>query len=86
MIEHDFWGGGITPNWRGCPFVSQEIIIQLIASTTPQTWLRIQAELDTGLYPTGVVVSDDELNTVNIRCSEFHGEWNYEIMPKRRKK
>jgi len=44
----------ITQNWRGRPFVSHEVIINLIASTTTRTGLKIQAELDNGHYSTGI--------------------------------
>jgi hypothetical protein len=84
-IEHRMFCH-ITQNWRGRPLVSHEVVIQLIASTTTKSGLRIQAELDTGIYPIGVVVSDDDLNAVNIRRADFHGEWNYEILPTKRKK
>jgi hypothetical protein len=36
----------ITPNWRGRPLVSHEIIINLFAHTTIAEGLRINAELD----------------------------------------
>jgi hypothetical protein len=38
--------------------------------------------LDTGSYPTGIQVSDEDLAQVCIEKAEFHGEWNYRISPK----
>jgi hypothetical protein len=35
----------------------------------------------TGLYPSGIVVSDAEIAALNIKRAEFHGEWNYTISP-----
>ncbi|MBI2756621.1 MAG: hypothetical protein HYX52_07920, partial [Chloroflexi bacterium] len=32
-------------------------------------------------YPTGVVVTDAELATVQLERDPFHGEWNYAIHP-----
>jgi hypothetical protein len=84
-IEHRMFCH-ITQNWRGRPLVSHEVIINLIAATTTQQGLRIQAELDKGLYPTGVKVSDEELTAVNLKPADFHGDWNYRIMPARKKK
>lgn len=72
----------ITKNWRGKPLVSHETIVNLIASTTTQTGLTVQAELDTNSYETGIKVSDDELAEVNITPHDFHGEWNYTIAPR----
>ena len=33
-------------------------------------------------YPAGIKVSDAELEAVNPRRHDFHGEWNYTISPK----
>jgi hypothetical protein len=46
-----------------------------------QTGLTVRCELDTGRYPSGVVVSDAEMATLNIKRAVFHGEWNYTISP-----
>jgi Rhodopirellula transposase DDE domain len=50
--------------------------------TRTKTGLRINAELDTNTYKTGLKVSDEEFATINIKKSKFHGEWNYTISPK----
>ncbi|MHB1743078.1 MAG: ISAzo13-like element transposase-related protein, partial [Thermoplasmataceae archaeon] len=31
--------------------------------------------------PTGIKISDAEIEKVNIQRNEFHGEWNYTILP-----
>ncbi len=36
---------------------------------------------DSNTYPTGLKVSDAELDTLNISHVSFHGEWNYTIKP-----
>jgi len=66
--------------------VSHEVIINLIANTATQAGLKIRAELDAGTYPTGIKVTDEELAAVNLRRDKFHGEWNYSILPTRKKK
>jgi Rhodopirellula transposase DDE domain len=83
-IEHRMFCH-ITQNWRGRPLVSHEVIISLIANTATAQGLKIQAELDTTSYPTGVKVTDQELAAVRLKPGEFHGEWNYCILPTRRK-
>lgn len=83
-IEHRMFSH-ITQNWRGRPLVSHEVIINLIANTATQQGLIIQAELDPGIYPTGIKVSDQELALVNLVPENFHGDWNYTITPRRRK-
>jgi len=84
-IEHRMFCH-ITQNWRGRPLVSHDVIINLIASTSTQQGLLIQAELDPGLYPTGIKVTDRELATVNLTHADFHGDWNYHILPTSAKK
>ena len=79
-IEHRLFCH-ITQNWRGKPLVSHQVIVNLIAKTTTRTGLRVRAELDTRHYPTGTKVSDEQLAQVRIKKDEFHGEWNYDIMP-----
>jgi transposase len=80
-IEHRLFCH-ITQNWRGKPLVSHEVIVNLIANTTTQTGLRIQAELDTRRYETGITVSDTELAALRIKTARFHGDWNYIILPR----
>ena len=71
----------ITKNWRGRPLVSYQTIVNLIASTTTKTGLRVRAALDSSRYATGIVVTDAELAQVNLTPAPFHGEWNYTIRP-----
>ncbi len=84
-IEHRMFCH-ITQNWRGRPLVSHDVIINLIANTATAKGLRIKAELDPRAYPLGIKVSDEELAAVKIQPASFHGEWNYRILPKHRKK
>ena len=83
-IEHRMFCH-ITQNWRGRPLVSHDVVINLIAHTTTKTGLTLQAELDEGTYPTGIKVSDRELAAVNLKRAQFHGEWNYTLLPTRKK-
>ena len=81
-IEHRLFAF-ITQNWRGKPLVSHQVIVQLIGATTTETGLKVTCEIDGGLYPKGIKVSDEEMETLNIRRADFHGEWNYTISPQR---
>lgn len=80
-IEHQMFSR-ITQNWRGRPLISHETIVNLIANTTTKTGLKIQCQLDTNKYPIGIKVPKDVLEAVCIERSDFHGEWNYTILPK----
>jgi DDE family transposase len=73
----------ITKNWRGRPLVSRAVVVNLIANTTTEAGLEIQAALDLNSYETGGKVSDEELATVKLKKDQFHGEWNYTISPHR---
>jgi hypothetical protein len=84
-IEHRMFCH-ITQNWRGRPLVSHEVVINLISNTATEQGLTIQAELDRGSYPTGIKVTDEQLAAVNITPDGFHGDWNYSIQPRTRKK
>jgi hypothetical protein len=72
----------ITRNWRGVPLETLEIVVQSIGATTTEAGLEIHAWLDEGTYDKGRVVSDEELAECNIKRSDYHGEWNYEIHPR----
>ena len=65
--------------------LSHEVIVNLIANTTTAKGLKIRAALDTGTYPTGVQVNDDDLAAVKLKRASFHGDWNYCVLPTRRK-
>ena len=62
-----------------------EVIVNLIANTRTRAGLRIRAEPDQGKYPTGIKVPDVQLNALNLKQAEFHGDWNYAILPQRKK-
>jgi len=77
-IEHRLFSF-ITKNWRGRPLTTYKTVVNLIASTTTKSGLRVQAAIDENNYPTGIEVSDEQLARVNITRDSFHGEWNYTI-------
>lgn len=81
-IEHRLFAF-ISQNWRGKPLISHEVIVNLIAATTTTTGLQVRAELDTGTYPVGQQVSEQEIAKINISHDNFHGEWNYTISPRK---
>ena len=43
--------------------------------------LTVRCELDSADYPKGIVVSDREMDGLNISRDTFHGEWNYTTQP-----
>ncbi len=81
-IEHRLFFH-ITMNWLGRPLTSREVMLQTTAATTSRTGLTVHAELDSGEYPTGIRVSDDEIASLPITRHRFHGDWNYTLHPQR---
>jgi transposase len=82
-IEHRLFAQ-ISMNRRGRPLTSHEVIVETIAATTTKTGLTVQAALDTGTYEKGINISDKEMQALeqrSIRRYDFHGEWNYCMLP-----
>ena len=81
-IEHRLFCH-ITRNWGGEPLQTAEVVVESIARTTTETGLEVHAWLDEGTYEKGRKVTDAELAECTIKTNDFHGEWNYEIHPRR---
>jgi hypothetical protein len=82
-IEHRLFSQ-ITLAWRGRPLTSHDVIVNTIAATTTATGLAVTAVLDTGRYPTGATVSDEQMKDLETRTltrHAFHGDWNYTFAP-----
>ena len=79
-IEHRLFSF-ISQNWRGKPLVSHQVIVDLIAATSTKTGLKVRAQIDSNLYPSGLKVSDKQIAALHIERDAFHGEWNYKILP-----
>jgi hypothetical protein len=79
-IEHRLFSF-ISRNWRGRPLVSYEVIVSLIANTTNGGGLTVECAMDTGEYPKGVKVTDDEMAALALERDAWRGDWNYVISP-----
>jgi len=58
--------------------------VNTIAATTTRTGLTITAQLDTGSYPKGIKITDEQMKALGngaLRRHEFHGAWNYTLVP-----
>ena len=80
-IEHKLFSF-ISMNWRARPLVSYRVIVSLIGATTTESGLTVRCELDERKYPKGIVVSEQQMENLNITHAAFHGEWNYTIHPR----
>ena len=79
-IEHRLFCH-ITANWRGTPLTTFETIVDRIGNTRTEAGLRVHAALDTNPYLTSVKVTDAEMNSISLVRDEFHGDWNYKLVP-----
>lgn len=80
-IEHRLFSF-ISQNWKGEPLVSYETIVQLIAGTKTSTGLKVTCKLDKRKYKPGKTVTDEQMESIKIKRNKFHGDWNYEILPR----
>jgi hypothetical protein len=72
-IEHRLFSF-ITQNWRGKPLYDLVTVVNLISHTTTSKGLVVKSAVDTNVYPTGIEVSDAELESVRLTPHNFHGE------------
>ena len=82
-IEHRLFSQ-ITLAWRGRPLTSHDVIINTISAVTTRTGLTVTAVLDRNRYPTGTVISDEQMTDLETRAltrHAFHGGWNYTFPP-----
>jgi hypothetical protein len=79
-VEHRLFSF-ISSNWRGEPLRDYETVVRLIAGTTTVKGLKVTCRLDHRKYPVGRKITDQEFAHVNLRPDNFHGEWNYTILP-----
>ena len=81
-VEHRLFSF-ISSNWRGQPLRDYETIVRLISATKTAKGLTVRCRLDRRKYPLGRTVTKEELASLRIVRSAFHGEWNYVIWPRR---
>jgi len=80
-IEHRLFSE-ISKTWAGSPLRSFDLVLGYIADTKTQSGLTVRAHLVTTEYSTGVKVSDEVMQTLNIQFHEICPQWNYTISPR----
>ncbi len=78
-IEHRLFSH-ISMNWKGHPLTSHDVMVNLIGATKTKNGLNVKVKIDKRKYPTGIKVSDQEMEKINIKKHNFHGDWNYTIL------
>jgi hypothetical protein len=84
-IEHRLFSY-ISSNWRGQPLVRLAVIGNLIGRTRTAAGLRVRCELDRGAYPKGEMITDAQMATLQLAPHRFHGDWNYTLNPRPRRR
>ena len=84
-IEHRLFSF-ISKNWRGRPLISMALIVNLIGSIKIGGGNKVDCIVDENKYEKGIEISDEEYDAINIKNHKFHGEWNYTILPRQKKR
>ncbi|MDR1043847.1 MAG: ISAzo13 family transposase [Candidatus Adiutrix sp.] len=71
----------ISSNWRGEPLSDYETVVKLIGNATTRNGLTVKCQLDLRQYPAGRQTTNAEMKEINLLRNEFHGDWNYTILP-----
>jgi hypothetical protein len=81
-IEHRLFSE-ISKNWAGQPLESYETVLNFLRTTKTEAGLVVNATLIKGDYPTGIKVSQAQMNKVNLRQHRVLPMWNYTLVPAR---
>ena len=69
----------ISKSWAGQPLINIETVIDLIGSTTTKQGLKVKCILDEHEYKTGIKVSENEYQNIDIKHDKTLPDWNYII-------
>ena len=79
-IEHRLFSE-ISKNWAGCPLVSYETILNYIATTNTVTGLVVGSHFVNDDYPTGIKITKQQVDALNLARHASLPAWNYTISP-----
>jgi len=79
-IEHRLFSE-ISKNWAGQPLENYETVLNFIRTTKTLTGLVVNATMLAGDYPTGIKISDAQMNQLNLRPHRVLPMWNYTLVP-----
>lgn len=71
----------ISQNWAGQPLISYETALKFIRTTKTESGFRCRAVLDAANYATGVKITPEQKNQINLRPHRVLPKWNYTIEP-----
>ena len=71
----------ISKNWQGQPLVDIETIVNLIGSTTTEIGLKVVCRVDENHYETGLKITKEQKDNLNIEFVGPNEKWNYIVRP-----
>lgn len=71
----------ISKNWQGQPLVDIETIVNLIGSTTTEKGLKVVCRVDENHYETGLKITKEQKDNLNIEFVGPNEKWNYIVRP-----
>ena len=71
----------ISKNWQGQPLIDIETVVNLISSTTTKTGLEVVCKVDTNTYKTGLKITEEQKENLNIVFVGPNEKWSYIIRP-----
>lgn len=83
-IEHRLFCR-ISSNWAGQPLISFETVLKFIRTTKTETGLRCRARLDRTKYETGLKISSEQKQQINLQLHRTLPQYNYTIRPHKAK-
>ena len=83
-IEHRLFSE-ISKNWAGQTLENYQTVLNFIRTTKTLTGLLVDATLLDADYPTGIKISEAQMNKVKLRQHKILPMWNYTLVPVRSK-
>jgi hypothetical protein len=80
-IEHRLFSE-VSKNWAGRPLDSYETILNYASTTRTTTGLRVNAYLVNTDYPTGIKVSDHDMQQLQLQPHDTQPTRNYTLSPR----
>jgi hypothetical protein len=79
-VEHRLFSA-ISANWAGEPLTSYAKMLNFLNATTTQQGLVVKATLCETQYQTGLKISDEQMESLNLHKHDTLPQWNYTIRP-----
>lgn len=79
-IEHRLFCR-ISSNWAGQPLISFETVLKFIRTTRTESGLRCRARLDRTAYETGLKITPEQKQQINLKPHRTLPKYNYTIRP-----